>query len=316
MPPDIFRHRQNPLAIAQSRGMHAPRPGMQAVGQMEFIEELEQPVRCDRSGVHQGLDAHGLLTNDDGIGAPGLLALAEALEGLGERTVLPPNHNWSASGHVKTMHRPLRVWDTRLHYGMPAHTTDGTPSDCVALAVLGLLHASIDFVASGINPHVNVVHDVTYSGTLTTAMEAAIAGLPGVAISVDSPEDHTDPLDHGPAAQVARAVLQQVIVHGLPKGVLLNINVSYLAVGEMRGIRITRQGQRIYRDALVRREDPRNRPYYWIGGEAPTGVPVEGTDFWAVRNGFVSITPLQLDLTAVSHMDFSAHWDLSLPPGE
>jgi 5'-nucleotidase len=259
---------------------------------------------------------HILVTNDDGIGAPGLLALAESLEGLGERTVLAPDHNWSASGHVKTMHRPLRVWDTRLHNGMPAHTTDGAPSDCVALAVLGLLHTSIDFVVSGINPHVNVGHDVTYSGTVTAAMEAAIAGLPGLAVSVDSPEDHSGPLDYGPAAQVARAILQQVIVHGLPKGVLLNINVPYLPVGEMSGIRITRQGQRIYRDALIRREDPRHIPYFWIGGEAPTGVPEEGTDFWAVRNGFVSITPLQLDLTAASHMDAFARWDLGLPQGK
>ncbi len=255
---------------------------------------------------------HILVTNDDGIGAPGLLALAEALDGLGELTVLAPDRNWSASGHVKTMHRPLRVWDTRLQNGLPAHTTDGAPSDCVALAVLGLLPSPIDFVVSGINPHANIGHDITYSGTVTAAMEAAIAGLPGVAVSVDSPEGFTDPLDYVPAAQVARILVAETVKRGLPKGVLLNLNVPYLPLEEMRGVQVTRLGLRIYRDALVRRADPRQRPYYWIGGEAPTGVLEEGTDFWALRNGCVSVTPLQLDLTAASQLAPLAAWDLEI----
>jgi len=256
---------------------------------------------------------HILVTNDDGIGAPGLLALAEALDGLGELTVLAPDRNWSASGHVKTMHRPLRVWDTRLQNGLPAHTTDGAPSDCVALAVLGLLDHPIDFVVSGINPHANVGHDVTYSGTVTAAMEAAIARLPGVAISLDTPEGHTGAVDFRPAAQVARMLVSQVIRRGLPRGVLLNLNIPYLPLREMRGVRITRLGLRIYRDALVRREDPRQRPYYWIGGEAPTGIPEEGTDFWALQNGYASVTPLQLDLTATTQLAPLGAWDLEIP---
>lgn len=257
---------------------------------------------------------HILVTNDDGIGAPGLLALAEGLDGLGELTVLAPDRNWSASGHVKTMHRPLRVWDTRLQNGLAAHTTDGAPSDCVALAVLGLLHSPIDFVVSGINPHANIGHDVTYSGTVTAAMEAAIAGLPGVAVSVDTPEGYAEPVDYRPAAQVARMLVSQVIQRGLPRGVLLNLNVPCLPLHKMSGVRITRLGLRIYRDALVRREDPRRRPYYWIGGEAPTGVADEGTDFWALRNDCVSVTPLQLDLTAASQLPPLAAWDLEIPP--
>jgi 5'-nucleotidase len=256
---------------------------------------------------------HILVTNDDGIGAPGLLALAEALHGLGDLSVLAPDRNWSASGHVKTMHRPLRVWDTRLQNGLPAHTTDGAPSDCVALAVLGLLHNPIDFVVSGINPHANLGHDVTYSGTVTAAMEASIAGLPGVAVSVDSPEGQIEPLDYRPAAQIARMLVSQVIERGLPRGVLLNLNVPSLPLHEMRGVCITRLGLRIYRDALVRREDPRQRPYYWIGGESPTGVAEEGTDFWALRNGCVSVTPLQLDLTARAQLDPLASWALAIP---
>lgn len=256
---------------------------------------------------------HILVTNDDGVGAPGLETLARALEGLGTITVLAPDRNWSASGHVKTMHRPLRVWDMHLPGGLPAQATDGAPSDCVSLAVLGLLPEPIDMVVSGINPHANVGHDVTYSGTVTAAMEAAIAGIPGIAVSVDSPEEPDGPLDYRPAAQVARQIADHVSRKGMPRGVLLNVNVPYLSIEAMRGIRVTRQGLRLYRDALVRREDPRRRPYFWIGGESPTGIPEEGTDFWALRNGFVSVTPLQLDLTATQQMAHLENWGLTLP---
>jgi 5'-nucleotidase len=126
---------------------------------------------------------HILVTNDDGVTAPGLLALAQEMRSLGQVTVLAPDHNWSASGHVKTLHRPLRVKEVLLSDGSWALASDGAPSDCVALAVLGLLPTSIDLVVSGINPNANLGHDVTYSGTVTAAMEAAIWGLPGIAIS-------------------------------------------------------------------------------------------------------------------------------------
>jgi 5'-nucleotidase len=255
---------------------------------------------------------HILLTNDDGVDAPGLLALAGELAGLGRTTVLAPDHNWSASGHVKTMHRPLRVRETVLADGRPALMSDGAPSDCVALAVLGLVEGKIDLVVSGINPNANVGHDVTYSGTVTAAMEAAIAGVPGMAVSLDAPENHSGPLDYRPAAHAARCIAQAVLQHGLPPGVLLNVNVPGLETGSLKGVAITRQGLRVYRDALVRREDPRGRPYYWIGGETPTGVAEAGTDFWALREGFVSVTPLQLDLTAHRDLSVLESWGLRL----
>jgi 5'-nucleotidase len=163
---------------------------------------------------------------------------------------------------------------------------------------LELLPQKVDLVVSGINPNANLGHDVTYSGTVTAAMEAAIWGLPGVAVSLDSPENHLGQLEYAPAARIARRVVSMVIDKGLPKGVLLNVNVPYLPDDDIQGILITRQGLRVYRDSLVRREDPRGRPYYWIGGDAPTGVPDEGTDFGALKAGCVSITPLHLDLTA------------------
>lgn len=244
---------------------------------------------------------HILVTNDDGVTAPGLLALVQEMRQLGRVTVLAPDKNWSASGHVKTMHRPLRVKEIQLADGTPAHTSDGAPSDCVALALLGLV-PDIDLVVSGINPNANLGHDITYSGTVTAAMEAVIAGIPGVAVSLDSPENHLDILDYGPAARVARKVAAEFLESGFPPETVININVPYLKDEQFKGLQITRQGTRVYRDQLVRREDPRGKPYYWIGGQAPTGIPDEGTDFGALQDGYVSVTPLKLDLTAPEGM--------------
>lgn len=250
---------------------------------------------------------HILVTNDDGVQAPGLLALANEMRKLGQVTVLAPDRNWSASGHVKTMDRPLRVKETRLADGTPALMSDGAPSDCVALALLGLVE-KVDLVVSGINPNANVGHDVTYSGTVTAAMEAVIAGVMGIAVSLDSPEKHIGELDYSTAASVARRVVERVLSDGLPEGVVLNVNVPYLREAELKGFMITRQGLRVYRDALDARLDPRGRPYYWIGGEAPTGIVEEGTDFGALAQGYVSITPLQLDLTHYKAMQILKNW--------
>ncbi len=246
---------------------------------------------------------HILLTNDDGVFAPGLLALAQSLQNVGEVSIVAPDRNWSASGHVKTMHRPLRVTETSLQDGTPALATDGAPSDCVALALLGLIQEKIDIVVSGINPLPNVGHDVTYSGTVTAAMEASLSGIPGIAVSLDSNRTHAKPLDYEPAAHVAASIVQQIHTAGLPNTALLNVNVPNIPLVDIKGIAITRQGQRIYRDELVEREDPRGRKYYWIGGDIPTGVADEGTDFWALSEQKVSITPLMMNLTAVDYLE-------------
>lgn len=243
-----------------------------------------------------------LVTNDDGVQAPGLLALAQEMRKLGDVTVLAPDRNWSASGHVKTMERPLRVRETHLADGSDAYTSDGAPSDCVALAVLGVLDEKYDLVVSGINPNANIGHDVTYSGTVTAAMEAVISGIPGIAVSLNSPPEHGE-RDYGPAARAALRVAEKIVSQPLPEGVLLNVNVPYLYDDEFKGFMVTRQGLRVYRDALVRRQDPRGRPYYWIGGDFPTGIPEDGTDVGALAAGYVSLTPLQLDLTARAALD-------------
>jgi 5'-nucleotidase len=251
---------------------------------------------------------HILVTNDDGVQAPGLLALAQAMRQLGKVTVFAPDRNWSASGHVKTMDRPLRARPVILADGTSALATDGAPSDSVALALLGVVKEKIDLVVSGINPHENIGDDVTYSGTVTAAMEAVIGGVPGMAVSLNSPEDFQGVLDYSTAASVALRVAKKLMQEGLPAGVFLNVNIPYLKENELKGTMITRQGSRLYRDALDARIDPRGKPYYWIGGEFPLGIEEEGTDYGAIKAGYVSITPLQLDLTAWEAMDVIKNW--------
>lgn len=250
-----------------------------------------------------------LVTNDDGVTAPGLLALAQEMRKLGKVTVFAPDKNWSASGHVKTLERPLRVRETTLADGTNAFTSDGAPSDCVALPLLGILNEKFDLVVSGINPHANIGHDITYSGTVTAAMEAVITGVRGVAISLDSPDGFKGLLDYSCSASVARRVVEKVIADDLPKDIVVNVNVPYLKENELKGFMITRQGLRVYRDELIIREDPRGKPYYWIGGESPTGIDESGSDFGALKAGYVSITPLQLDLTNYKSMAVLGKWE-------
>jgi len=281
------------------------------------IRNKERVLGRTPSGISRIKDTmpakHILVTNDDGVNAPGLLALVRALHTIPhvEVSVLAPDRNWSASGHVKTLHRPLRVKPVTLDGGFDAWASDGAPSDCVALALLGLLEKPIDLVVSGINPHANLGYDVTYSGTVTAAMEAVISGVPGIAVSLDSPEHYDGTLDYSAAAQIAYRVARQVLSKGLPAGTLLNVNVPYRPLAELKEMRITRQGLRVYRDQLVSRKDPRGVPYYWIGGEVPTGISEDGTDFGTLAQGLVSITPLHLDMTDHQAQQEIADWHWS-----
>lgn len=249
--------------------------------------------------------SHILVTNDDGVAAPGIAALVEALSERAEVTVIAPERNWSASGHVKTMHRPLRVREGRLLSGRAVLVTDGAPSDAIALGLMGIVPDPVDLVVSGINRGANVGSDLTYSGTVTAAMEGAISRVPSFAISLDTYEDGRD---YGPAARFAAYLAQKVIAHGLPEGVLLNVNVPSIPEEDIQGVEITRTGQRIYRDVLVVREDPFGVPYYWIGGDPPTGVADRGTDFGALASGHISITPIKLDLTADGFLSTLRSW--------
>jgi 5'-nucleotidase len=241
---------------------------------------------------------HILVTNDDGVLAPGLLALAQEMRALGRVSILAPDRNWSGGGHVKTFDRALRVKQFRLADGTIGYGIDGAPSDCVALATLGYFKEPIDLVVSGINVGANLGHDVTYSGTVKAAMEAVIADVPGIAVSLETTDSQPDQVDFRPAAHAARQVVERVIENGLPAEILLNVNVPLLKQEDIRGFRLTRQSLRVYHGRLDEGKDPRGIPFYFIGGDAPTGVPERGTDIAALAEGYVSVTPLHLDLTA------------------
>lgn len=253
-----------------------------------------------------------LVTNDDGISSPGLVALAQALRQVGEVTALAPDHNWSAAGHNKTMHKPLRIDSVTLPDGTAAYVSSGSPSDCVALAVLGFMSPLPNLVVSGINMGLNLGTDVHYSGTVAAAREAVISGLPAIAVSMDAGEGG----DFATAARFVAQLGKMVTEQGLPQGILLNVNIPDLRDGPAAGVEITRLGRRVYQDMLVERQDPRGRNYYWIGGTKPIGIPQEGTDVWAVENRHISITPLHLDLTYPDLILQLSGWKLSFPSPE
>ena len=170
---------------------------------------------------------------------------------------------------------------------------------------MGALEGDFDYVVSGINPNANIGLDVTYSGTVTAAMEGSIGGKPSFAVSLDAPEYHQGPLDFESAAMAAARIIQHLIQEGqnTNPAPIWNINVPYRPAGDFAGEIYTRQGVRLYRDVLEKRLDPRGKPYYWIGGEAPTGVVEEGTDFGALSQGYISITPLRMDMTDFPRLD-------------
>ena len=252
-----------------------------------------------------------LVTNDDGIDSRGLLVLKQALDPIGEVFVVAPETNQSAVGHQKTFMRPLRVRRRTLLDGSRGWSVDGSPTDAVSLAFLGYFDHPFDLVASGINYGANLGDDVTYSGTVAAAMESVINGCPAFAISQEFIQDP----DFTLAGRVARLTAVNILEQGLAPGELLNVNVpgSHDTGSE---VAVTRMGRRIYQDQLIERLDPRGVPYYWIGGPAPTGEANEGTDFHAVVNGRIAVTPIQLDLTAERLLRRLQGWSWELPAAE
>jgi 5'-nucleotidase len=254
---------------------------------------------------------HILITNDDGVTAPGLLALAQAMRQLGQVSIVAPDHDWSGCGHIKHFKRPLRIQEVTLADGTTAFATDGSPADCVALAAMGLLNEPVDLVVSGINNDANVGYDLTYSGTVAAAKEALIWQIPGIAISIDS-QRQPDP-NYNLAASVVSQVVQTIRSIELPNNIAFNINVPNIPTELYKGMQLTQTGDRVYRDNLVKRTDPRGNSYYWIGGDIPTGILQEGTDYSAITQGYASITPIHLDYTAYYMWPLMAEWGLSQP---
>lgn len=242
-----------------------------------------------------------LVTNDDGINAPGLAALAEALAPLGDVYVVAPEREQSTVGHALTLHRPLRV--DRL--AERRFAVNGTPSDCVNLAVLGLLPAEPTLVVSGINHGSNLGDDVTYSGTVSAAMEGTLLGIPAIAVSLVGPEQG----GFEEAGKIARLIAMRTLVEGLPPKTLLNVNVPG---GRPRGIRFTRLGHRVYKEKMVEEKDPRGKTYYWIGAGPPLWDDREATDIIAVQDGYAAVTPLHLDLTHYGALRRLGDWEAAL----
>ncbi len=242
-----------------------------------------------------------LLTNDDGIDAVGLRELETGLEGLGELTVVAPDREQSASSHALTLQRPLRIEERD-----PRHfAVDGTPTDCVFLGVNQIMRGSRpDLVVSGINRGGNLGDDLTYSGTVAAAFEGTLLGIPSLAVSLEIEREH----HFATAARVAKQVAARVLETGMPADTLLNINVPDLPFAGLKGVRITRQGKRTYSDEVRENVDPRGRRYYWIGGAVLPDEAAAGTDTAAVREGYVSITPVHLDLTNYRVMDELEAW--------
>ncbi len=256
-----------------------------------------------------------LITNDDGVNAPGLLALKQALQDIARVEVFAPDRNWSAASRTRTFHKPLRVDEVRLLDGSLGHVTNGTPSDCVSLAVLGLLDRLPDLIVSGINDGLNLGRDVSYSGTVAAAMEGVRVGVPAVAVSFDTISDRSEMPDYSAAAdfaaRFARFVLDQP---KLPENIVLNVNVPYLPAGRRLESKITRLGGEAYSNYLVTGKDPQGRNYYWVSGDPLTkgSTEEESTDIGAISAGFASITPIHLDMTEHSLLEPLGAWATTL----
>ncbi|HXF58830.1 MAG TPA: 5'/3'-nucleotidase SurE [Candidatus Saccharimonadales bacterium] len=246
-----------------------------------------------------------LVTNDDGIHADGLRALAKALRPLGHVTVIAPDREQSAASHALTLHRPLRI--KKVEEGV--WSVDGTPTDCVLLGVHGILKPrKPDLVVSGINHGPNMGNDTAYSGTVAAAVEGTFLGIPSVAFSLATWEE----ADFEPAGAVAHDLVKTFLEHGIRPGMCLSVNIPPIPRHAMKGVRVTRLGKRVFRDVIVEKTDPRGKLYYWIGGEDPTWEDDELSDFNAVNDGYVSVTPLLLELTDYRAIVETEAWGLKL----
>ena len=246
-----------------------------------------------------------LLSNDDGISSEGIVVLQEALASLDEIWVVAPDRDQSAVSHSLTLHRPLRIEPV----GPRVFRVDGTPTDCINLAINGILPERPRLVISGINRGANLGDDITYSGTVSAAMEATLLGVPAIAVSLVARER----FDFTAAAAFTRQLAHVVLHDHMPPDTLLNVNVPELPLQEIKGYALTRQGKRRYGDVIVEKVDPRGRKYYWIGGNQLDYVDSEGTDFNAIQQGLISVTPLHLDLTNYASLTRLQYLNLRWP---
>ncbi len=243
---------------------------------------------------------HILLSNDDGYLAEGLVALAKALNDYATLSVVAPDRNRSAASNSLTLEMPLRAYTMDKGFVR----VDGTPTDCVHLAITGLLDHEPDMVFAGINHGANLGDDVLYSGTVAAATEGRFLGLPAVAISLASNEPH----HFDTAGHVAVTLLKQLLQHPLPHDTILNVNVPDVPIAELKGYQATRLGQRHKSEPVMKSTDPRGRRIYWVGPPGAEQDAGEGTDFYAINAGYVSVTPLQIDLTWYERIALLKDW--------
>lgn len=243
-----------------------------------------------------------LVTNDDGIHSAGLRSLAMALSDLGSVVVIAPDRNRSAVGHALTLDHPLRVEEIKPQ----VFAVDGTPTDCINLGVHGLLDHRPNLVVSGINRGSNVGDDITYSGTVCAALEATLMGLPAFSVSLDT--NHFNDKDLSLAADFSKDLAEKIISNGLPEETFLNVNIPS---GVCAGVQLTRQGRRRYGDSVVSNRDPRGRKYYWLGGADVGFEDISGSDCNALQQGFISVTPLHINMTNEKAYAELEHWSFS-----
>ncbi len=246
-----------------------------------------------------------LLSNDDGIQSEGLTALENALAGYNDTYTVAPDRAQSSMSHALTLHRPLRAHE----FGPRRLAVDGTPVDCVKLALTGLLPVRPDLVISGINKGPNLGDDIFYSGTVSAAIEGALLGIPAIAVSLVGFQT----FDFRAAAEFTATLVSSIHRRGFPAGTLLNVNVPAMPRDQLRGWKLTRMGKRHYSETIVERVDPRGSKYYWIGGDDLGFAHENGTDCMAVHEGYVSVTPLQVDLTDYKLLQDSTLPDFSWP---
>ena len=245
-----------------------------------------------------------LISNDDGIYAPGIYALWEAMSEIGKTTVVAPNTEKSAVGHAITISDPIRIEEVKRSNGFKGYAVNGTPADSVKIAVKSIMKVKPDIIISGINAGANVGQSLLYSGTISAASEGTFLGIPSIAISLDALRD----MDFSTSKVVAKKIVNKVLEHGMPNDTLLNVNIPKDVEGRIKGYQITHQGAIYFEDNFEKREDPRGRIYYWMTGDVKdTDIELE-SDGVAIKEGYVSITPLQLQMTNFDFIEKLNEW--------
>ncbi len=249
-----------------------------------------------------------LVTNDDGITAPGIIALAKAMKEIGDVIVIAPDKPQSGVGHAITINATLRLNKTNYHNVKEEYSLSGTPVDCVKMATDKLLKRNPDLIVSGINHGSNISVNVIYSGTMSAAVEGAIDGIPSVGFSL---MDYSINADFTASMEVAKTIARNILANGLPKGICLNVNIPPLKYAELKGIKICRQAKADWKEVFDERKDPYGRSYYWLTGEFIDMEPgASDTDVSAVKSGYASVVPVQFDLTGYSALPALRKWKL------